>query len=363
MLRLVFMGSDAIARPALDWLGGEAGPLGRGSGVAKVVGVFTQPDRASGRGQQVQPNAIKLWAQARGLPVHQPEKMDAAALAQLTALQPDVTLVMAYGHLLRQPFIDTPRLGTLNLHTSLLPKYRGASPIQTATACGDRETGVTLMRMVLALDAGPVGDVERVTIEGLDTAADAEGKLSLACVPLLARVLPKLANGAQTFTPQDEAQVTYCRRLAKTDGALDFAAPAAELAARINGLFPWPSCQIELNGQPVKLGLADAVEPGGICNLIDYKRAEVRPVAPDGKCHVLYDTSAKPGAVLGTDADGLLVATGSGVLRLRKLQRPGGKMLPAADFLRGFPVTAGTVLLSRPMPALVGRQPFPRVKI
>ena len=348
MLRLVFMGSDAIARPALDWLAGETSPLGRGSSVANVVGVFTQPDRASGRGQQVQPNAIKLWAQARGLPVHQPEKMDEAALASLAALQPDVTLVMAYGHLLRQTFIATPRLGTLNLHTSLLPKYRGASPIQTATACGDSETGVTLMRMVLALDAGPVGDVERVAIAPLDTAADVEAKLSHACVPLLARALPRLAAGELVFTPQDESQVTFCRRLAKTDGALDFTAPAAELAARINGLFPWPSCQIEINGQSVKLGLADAT---------------VRPIEPDGKCHVLYDTSAKPGTVLGADADGLLVATGSGVLRLRRLQRPGGKMLPAVDFLRGFPVTAGTVLLSRPMPALVGRVPFPRAKI
>ena len=328
MLRIVFMGSDAIARPALDWLAGE------GSGVAKVVGVFTQPDRPSGRGQQVQANAIKLWALARGLPVHQPAKMDEAALTSLAALQPDVTLVMAYGHLLRQPFIDTPRLGTLNLHTSLLPKYRGASPIQTATACGDRETGVTLMRMVLALDAGPVGEVERVAIESLDTAADVEAKFSLACVPLLARGLPKLAADTLTFTPQDAAQVSFCRRLAKTDGGLDFTAPASELAARINGLFPWPSCQIEINGQPVKLGLADTVEGQG-----------------------------EAGVVLGNDFSGLLVGTGRGILRLRKLQRPGGKMLSAADFLRGFPVAAGTVLPSRPMPVLVGPVPFPRAKI
>ena len=366
MLRLVFMGSDAIARPALDWLAGEACPPGRGSSVAKIVGIFTQPDRASGRGQQVQPNAIKLWAQARDLPVHQPEKMDAVALAQLVALQPDVTLVMAYGHLLRQPFIDAPRLGTLNLHTSLLPKYRGASPIQTATACAERETGVTLMRMVLALDAGPIGDVERVTIDPLDTAADVEAKLSLACVPLLARVLPKLAAGSLGFTPQDESQVTFCRRLAKIDGVLDFAAPAAELAARINGLFPWPSCQIEINGQPVKLGLAAADRPAesdGTCSLIDDKRVTADIVLLDGQCHLLDDTSARPGTVLDADADGLLVATGRGVLRLRKLQRPGGKMLQAADFLRGFPVASGAVLPSRPMPVLVGPVPFPRVKI
>src|SRR5438552_1622576 len=121
MLRIVFMGSDAIAQPALDWLLGEGGKVGH------VVAVFTQPDRAAGRGQQVQPNAIKRWAQARGIPVHQPEKFDAAAQTALAALKPDLTLVMAYGHILKPETISTPRLGTLNLHTSILPQYRGAS--------------------------------------------------------------------------------------------------------------------------------------------------------------------------------------------------------------------------------------------
>ena len=334
MLRLVFMGSDAIALPALNWLAGE------GCSVARVVGVFTQPDRAFGRGQQVQPNAIKLWAQAHDVPVWQPTKVDADARAQLAAVQPDVTLVLAYGHLLRQEFIDTPRLGTLNLHTSLLPKLRGASPIQTAIATGERETGVTLMRMVLRLDAGPVGDVQRVPIGPLDTATEAEAKLAQACVPLLARALPQLATGALVFTPQDEAQVTFCRRHVKDDGVLDFAASAAALAGRINGLAPWPGCVIELNGQPVKLGSADV----------------------PAQCHLIGDIATTPGTVLGADAEGLLVATGAGVLRLRKLQRPGGKLLPAADFLRGFPVAAGTSLLSRPMTALVSSVPFPRVK-
>ena len=366
MLRLVFMGSDAIARPALDWLTSEAGPPGRGKGGAQVVGVFTQPDRPVGRGQQVQPNAIKLWALARGLPVFQPEKLDAAALAQLVELRPDVALVMAYGKLLRQEFIDAPRLGTLNLHTSLLPRYRGASPIQTAIACGDRETGVSLMRMVLQLDAGPVGDVEPVAIAPLDTAADVEGKLAQACVPLLARALPRFAAGSLDFLPQDESQVTFCRRLAKEDGAVDFAIAASELAARINGMFPWPCCQIEINGQSVKLGVADvAGEPAAtaeVCNLIDYKAAETGPTTRDGKCHVLYDTGAGPGTVLGADAEGLLVATGHGVLRLRRLQRSGGRMLATGDFIRGFPVAPGTLLASSPMAPLVGRVRFPRLR-
>lgn len=340
MLRTVFMGSDAIALPLLNWLADEA----RES--VTLVAVYTQPDRAVGRGQKVQPNAIKLWAQERCLPVYQPEKLTPDELAGLKSFQPDVALIMAYGHILRQDFIAAPRLGTLNLHTSLLPKYRGASPIQTAIASGERETGVTLMKIVPALDAGPIADVETVTIDALDTALEVEAKLAGACIPLLARALPKLANATLVFTEQDAVHASFCRKLEKTDGAIDFAAPAALLAARINGLFPWPACSVEINGQSVKLGLADAVA------------AET--------CHVLSDklpiTGIEPGRVLGCDAEGLLVATGQGVLRLRRLQRPGGKMLSAADFLRGFPLVSGSGLVSRPMSTLVSAQPLPRMK-
>ncbi len=331
MLRIVFMGSDAIALPTLDWLADD------GRDIGQVVGAFTQPDRAAGRGQKVQSNEIKLWAQAHGLPVLQPVKVGAPERQQLADLKPDLCLVMAYGHILRQEFIETPRLGTLNLHTSVLPAFRGASPIQTAITCGEAETGVTLMRMVLKLDAGPVADVERVKINQLDTARELEAKLGRACVPLLARCLPGIASGEQKFTPQDEAKATFCRRLEKTDGVLDFQTPAALLAGRINGLMPWPGCTVEINGQTVKLGLADISSP------IDYKPAGA-------------------GVVIGTDACGLLVGTGQGSLRLRQLQRPSGRMLPAAEFLRGFPVVPGTKLESRSMPLLVARAPFPRQK-
>lgn len=331
MLRIVFMGSDAIALPALNWLAGE------GSRVAQVVAVFTQPDRAVGRGQKVQPNDIKLWAQARGLPVLQPQKFGAEELGQLVGFEPDLSLVMAYGHILKQGVIDAPRLGTLNLHTSVLPGYRGASPIQTAITCGETETGVTLMRMVFKLDAGPVADVERVTIEPLDTAAHVEAKLAQACVPLIARCLPAIAAGTQSFTDQDETAATFCRRLEKNDGLLDFQIPAAALAARINGLMPWPGCAVVINGQTVKLGLADAL-PSSVATSI-------------------------PGDVLGNDSVGLLVATVEGTLRLRLLQRPGGRMLPATEFLRGWPVTPGTRLPSQAMAPLVARSPFVRPKI
>jgi methionyl-tRNA formyltransferase len=331
MLKIVFMGSDAIARPALDWLAGEGSRLGQ------VAAVFTQPDRAAGRGQKVQANEIKRWAESRDIPVHQPEKFDAVAQALLADLKPDLTLVMAYGHILKSDTIATPRLGTLNLHTSILPQYRGASPIQTATAQGDLETGVTLMRIVPALDAGPVADVETVPIDTLDTAAEVEVKLAHACVTLLARCLPAVAAGTQPFTEQDAARATFCRKLEKADGVIDFTQPAAALAARINGLMPWPGCAVEINGQGVKLGLAD------VGNSLDGE-------------------PGSPGEVVGADAAGLLVATGQGILRLRRLQRPGGKMLAAAEFLRGWPVAPGTVLPSRPMPALVATTPFPRAK-
>jgi methionyl-tRNA formyltransferase len=342
-MRLVFLGSDAIALPLLHWLAGEGGAH------ARVVGVFTQPDRATGRGQHIQPNAIKLWAQARGLPVFQPEKITAAARADLAALRADVALVMAYGHLLPDDFIATPRLGTLNLHTSLLPKFRGASPMQTAIACGERETGVTLMRVIRQLDAGPVADAERAPIAPRDTALDVEQKLAAACVPLLARAVPALAAGTLTFTEQDHAAATFCRKLRKEDGALDFAAPASALAARVNGLYPWPACAVEIAGQPVKFGLADvAAQVAGLSATLQ--------VARGGDPN--YSQPA-PGTVLGADADGLLIATRDGVLRVLRLQRPGGKMLPAPEFLRGLPLPSGTILPSRPMPSLL-KPPAPR---
>lgn len=311
--------------PILDWLARD------GAGVAQVVGVFTQPDRPTGRGQQIRASPIKVWAETRGLPVFQPEKLGEDVRLQLAALHADLGLVMAYGHILRDDFMHTPRLGMLNLHTSLLPKYRGASPIQSAIASGERETGVTLMRIVRRLDAGPAADVERVPIGELDTAADVEGKLGAACVPLLRRALPRIAQGTLEFVVQDDAAATYCRKLTKDDGAVDFSTPARVVAARINGLFPWPGCTVEMAGQVVKLGLADVA-------------SSVNPT---------LEVGPGPGAVLGQDGDGLLVATGDGVVRLRRLQRPGGRMLPAADFLRGFAVPVGTRLPSRPMPVLV----------
>ena len=332
--RLVFLGSDPIALPLLEWLAGE------GRKTVQLAGVFTQPDRPAGRGQAVAPNAIKSWALDQGIPVRQPEKLTESEREEFAAMRPDIALVLAYGHIMRDPFIATPRIATLNLHASLLPRYRGASPIQTAVAGGEKTTGVSLMRIVRQLDAGPVADRETVLIGSLDTAREVEAKLGSACVPLVERTLAALARGELNFVEQDPALATYCRRLNKEDGALDFAASAGALAARINGLFPWPGCTAMLNGQTVKLGLAD-----------------LTVAAPAETTGTLAPAMGAPGTVLGADPEGLLVATGEGTLRLRQLQRPGGRMLPAGDFLRGFPVAAGTVIPSAPMRPLVSSSP------
>jgi methionyl-tRNA formyltransferase len=326
-LRTVFFGSDAISLLLLEWLAGE------GASQVELIAIYTQPDRPVGRGQQVQANAIKTWALARGLPVHQPDKITAEVREAYAATAPDLALVMAYGHILRDDFIAIPPLGTFNFHASLLPKYRGASPIQTSVACGESETGVSLMRIVRRLDAGPVADREAVRIETLDTGLEIEQKLAAVCAPLLDRNLPALAAGTLQFVAQDEAAATFCRKLTKADAALDFTAPAAVLAARINGLNPWPAAQAEHAGQPIKFGVADAV-PG----------------------------TAEPGIVAGADACGLLIGTGEGLLRVHRLQRPGGRLLPAPEFLRGCPLSAGTRLGGGVLSPLVAKTPFLVVK-
>ncbi len=332
-LRVVFLGSDGIALPMLEWLVSQA------TVPVELVAVYTQPDRPVGRGQKVQANAIKAWAQGRGIPVLQPERLTDATRAELAAFAPDLGLVMAYGHILRDEFIATPRLGMVNFHASLLPALRGASPIQTSVAIGETRTGVSLMRIVRELDAGPVADCAEVSIHPRDTALEVEAALAAGCVPLLQRNLAALAAGTADFVDQDRADASFCRKLSKEDAVIDFSKPAAACAARINGLFPWPATSADIAGTPVKFGLADSLGTA----------------AP---------ASAVPGQVLGSDDEGLLVAAGQGtVLRLLRLQRPGGKMLPAREFLRGHAIPEGTVIPSTPEPPLVGPVPFPRPKV
>jgi methionyl-tRNA formyltransferase len=318
------MGSDAIALPMLESL--MAFPS------AHLAGVWTQPDRPHGRGQRLLPGPIKTWALERGLPVFQPLKPDASDLDAMRGLGTQLILVMAYGHILRQPTLDLPELGCFNLHTSRLPKYRGASPIQTAVASGESGTAVTLMRMEAGLDTGPIVDFEPIPIGPTNTAGEVEASMASACVPLLARNFPRMLRGGLHLSAQNHEAATYCRRLEKADGVLDFSAPARLLAARINGLHPWPCCSLLIKGETVKIGRAG------------------------WRASTISDT---PGAIVGASGDALEVACGEGVLRLLELQRPGGRMLGAGEFLRGFPIPAGTLLASHPMPPLVSPTPFP----
>lgn len=322
--RLVFMGSDPIALPVLDALVSRAaGP--------EIVAVYTQPDRAHGRGQQVRANPIKAWALGHGIPVHQPARLVEEDRIVFASLGADLVLVMAYGHILSQAWLDTPPLGFFNLHTSLLPRFRGASPIQATIVGGCSRGGVTLMRLVARMDAGPIVDREEVSVSDLDTAAELELKLARACVPLVSRNCEAMVEDRAPLEPQNESAVTYTRKLRRTDGVLDFALPAVILARRINGLHPWPGVVIEVEGAPVRCGLADA---------------------PQGEVH------GPPGTVLGSDETGLTIATGDGILRLRRLQRPGGRMLDAIEFLRGFPIAPGTLFPSQPMPVLIADRPL-----
>jgi methionyl-tRNA formyltransferase len=325
-MRLIFLGSDAIGLPALEFLRTAAG--------VTLAGVITRPDRPSGRGQQVHANPVAAWARERGIALRQPAQPGAEDLAWMRAEGVDAALVMAYGRILREDFLQTPPRGVWNLHASLLPAYRGASPVEAALAMGDASTGVCLMQVVPALDAGPVADAESVRILPDDTSLSLRERLGQAVVPLLARNLAALGAGGLTAIPQDEARVSYTRKLAKADALLDFALPAVELERRVRALHPWPGAVVNFAGEALKAGAVTLLPT-------DH-------------------TGAAPGTVLAAGPEGVDIATIKGVLRLRALQRPGGRMLNAADFLRGHPIPVGTVLASQTGVALVSPRPFPR---
>src|SRR5690625_5304962 len=323
--KLVFMGSDEIALPSLDFLAEQTKQL-------EIAAVYTQPDRRRGRGKALHPNAIKVWALEREIDVRQPEKLGDEEVEWMKENEIDLILVMAYGHILRRNLIESVPLKTYNLHASLLPKYRGASPIEGAISEGDKETGVTLMQVVRRLDAGPLVDVERFPIDCVETGESARHKVAQASVPLLERNLPAMLAGTVTAIEQDQEQATYTRKLKKEDGVIDFFQPAKSIADRINALMPWPGTFLAMNDQPIKIGLADSIDE---------------------------TADAEPGTILACSEQGLRVATAKGTLRLLSLQRPGGRLLQAEEFLRGFPIEIGTILESESMAPLVSKEPFP----
>lgn len=317
--RIVYFGSDAICLPGLRYLRES------GSGLCELALIVSQPDRPQGRGKQLQPNPVAAYAREQGVELLQPEKPDAALAARLMAEDFALGFVMAYGHFLPKSLREAPRHGLLNFHGSLLPRYRGASPVETALAMGDAETGVCLMQVVREMDAGAVADCERVAIGSADTSLLLRARVGEAVVPLLARTLAPALEGRLFFQAQDEAQATFCRKITKQDGAIDFALSAEQIEARLRAFTPWPGGYFSYGETTVKVGGSESL-----------------PVPAE----------VAPGTVLRADA-ALEVATADGVIRFHELQRPGGRMLPARDFLRGFPIAAGTLLPSVNHPPLL----------
>ncbi|OHE72126.1 MAG: methionyl-tRNA formyltransferase [Verrucomicrobia bacterium GWC2_42_7] len=314
------MGADPIALPLLEFLKNSQ------KEAFSLCGIFSQPDKPVGRGQQIKANPISEWAKTNGIPLLTPEKIGDAELTWLRTQEIDLIIVMAYGHLLKQPLLDIPPLGAINFHVSLLPKYRGASPIATVIAEGESETGVSLMKIVLKMDAGGVLAQEKVLISPSETTETLSKKLSLATVTLAQKYLSEVLSGNGTFSEQDDSQASYCRIIHKEDGGLDFSAPANVLERRIRALQPWPGAFFDCNEVRIKI-----------------KEAFVMQSV----------TSTTPGEVVKGANNALCVATQEGTLCFTKLQRPGGKMLDAESFLRGFPIPPGEKLMGFPLKPLV----------
>ena len=306
-LKVILMGSGALACPLLEGI--------LAAGRDDLVAVVTQPDRAGGRGMQCLPCVVKTLAQNRHLPVFTPENAsEDAFVAQLAALQPDVVVVACYGQFLKRNLLAVPRIGTINVHPSLLPKYRGASPIQWALANGETGTGVSVLYVTPKMDAGDILAQEKFPISPDDDYCALEPKLAAKGAELLVRVLDGFRAGQTQGTPQDEAQATYARKLAKEDGLVDWSLPAEAILNQLRGFSPWPGAYTFL--------------PGGIL----LKLHEVK---------VETGASALPGTVLDAAGAGPLVATGRDALRLTQVQPAGKKSMPGAAFLCGHKLAAG----------------------
>jgi methionyl-tRNA formyltransferase len=302
-MRLAFMGTPDFAVPTLAEL------LAQGHDIAAV---YSQPPRPRGRGMETEPGPVHKFAAAHGIEVRHPLSLKGAdEQAAFAALDLDAAIVVAYGLLLPQAILDAPRLGCFNLHGSLLPRWRGAAPIQRAVMAGDAETGVMVMKMEAGLDTGPVLMAERVAV-GRKTSGELTEQLSRLGADLMVRALGAMERGAVAEHAQADEGVTYAKKILKDEARIDWTRSAAEIDAHVRGLSPWPGAWTEAKGERLKILYAEPVSGTGA-----------------------------PGEVIGDD---LTIACGDGALMLKRVQRAGSKVMAADEVLKGFPLPVGTKL-------------------
>ena len=297
--RVIFAGTPEFSVPSLAAL------IATG---CDLVGVYTQPDRPAGRGQKIQMSPVKALALDHRIPVYQPTslKRDPNAVEQLCALQADLMVVVAYGLLLPEQVLNAPRRGCINVHASLLPRWRGAAPIQRSVLAGDTETGVCIMRMEAGLDTGPVYLRAATEIAPGETGGSLHDRLASLGAEALIQALPGILDGSVTPEPQDDSLATYAHKLTKDEAAIDWTQPAVDIERRVRAFDPWPVAHTSLDGAPLRIWAAQA-EPG--------------------------PQTAAPGTVVSAGKSGLGIATGEGTLRITRLQPSGKKPMGAADFL------------------------------
>ncbi len=299
-LRLIFAGTPEFAADSLQALLDAD---------HDVIAVYTQPDRPAGRGRKLQASPVKILAQAHHIPVYQPQNFNEHAdIDVLQKLDADLMVVTAYGLLLPPAILTAPRLGCINVHASLLPRWRGAAPIQRAILAGDRETGITIMQMNEGLDTGDILLKQACPIENNDTGGSLHDRLAQLGGQALQQALEKLKRGELSPQPQDDSLSTYARKLHKQEAMLDWQEDAAALARRVRAFNPWPVAQTRINDQILRIWAAEAI---------------------DGE-------QAEPGTVLACGKAGIDIATGNGCLRLKQLQPAGKKVMDAPAFLNGY---------------------------
>ncbi|MBQ3556343.1 MAG: methionyl-tRNA formyltransferase [Oscillospiraceae bacterium] len=304
-MRILFMGTPDFAVPSLEAL------VNAGH---EICGVFTQPDKPKNRGMKLQAPPVKEFALAHDLPVFQPETVkDGSALAIIEQLQPELIAVAAYGRILPVEILDYPAYGCINVHSSLLPKYRGSAPIHWAILNGEVESGVTIMHMAKAMDAGDIIDQAATPIDPNETVETLHDRLAQMGATLLVDVVQRIKDGTATRTPQDESKVTFAPMLSRELSPLDWTRPAKCLHDQVRGLVPWPATTTDIIGaQPVKVFETELTG---------------------------QTTTAAPGTILDAGKNGIDMACGDGcVLRIKQLQAQGGKRMAAADYLRGHPI-------------------------